>query len=154
MVKSLAPDASPIAAVKSLAPDASPTEPKCWPMVSIDEQSNENPIHFENPFQGKFLIDGYLSFIQEWMCSYEHCSGVSFKGDLLSGLVFIPGRFPGWVDTSLWIRLGGRVSIDGYYEHCSHTVSFQRNNVRATITAESASEKDGVHRAQSGGHSE
>ena len=25
--------------------------------------------------------------------------GVSFKGDLLSGLVFIPGRFPGWVDT-------------------------------------------------------
>ena len=68
--------------------------------------------------------------------------GVSFKGDLLSGLVFIPGRFPGWVDTSLWIRLGGRVSIDGYlsfiqewmcgYEHCSHFVSFQRNNVRVT----------------------
>ena len=76
--------------------------------------------------------------------------GVSFKGDLLSGLVFIPGRFPGWVDTSLWIRLGGRVSIDGYlsfiqewmcsYEHCSQFVSFQRNNVRATCRDHSCRE--------------
>ena len=68
--------------------------------------------------------------------------GVFFKGDLLSGLVFIPGWIPGWVDTSLWIRLGRRVSIDGYlsfiqewmcsYEHCAHFARFQRNKVRAT----------------------
>ena len=68
--------------------------------------------------------------------------GASFKGDLLSGLVFIPGWIPGCVDTSLRIRLGGRVSIDGClsfiqewmcgYEHCSHTVSFQRNNIMVT----------------------
>ena len=95
--------------------------------------------------------------------------GVSFKGDLLSGPVFIPGRFPGWVDTSLWIRLGGRVSIDGYlsfiqewmcgYEHCSHFVSFQRNNVRATCRDHNCREcqrKRGerVRRAKSGKYSE
>ena len=94
---------------------------------------------------------------------------VSFKGDLLSGLVFIPGGFPGWVDTSLWIRLGGRVSIDGYlsciqewmcgYEHCSHFVSFQRNNVGATCRDHNCREcqrKRGerVHRAKSGKYSE